>query len=274
MERIIFALLLMLTPCTSFAQYGHDVNTCPGVMRCGACYGTGISYGYQCMACGGSGVVPCAACSGYRMGQQMAEQQKRQRWNNANACLQDGIEELRVKSYSEAKRYFKRAAKLGCARAYMYLGEMYELGMGVDASKSNAKAYFEAGYEEGDVGCANRLKRIRNYGYFDATAKNRRIYIENLNETLNWASVSAKSMVDQMDWSSSSSSSRSSSSSSSNKRKNCTNCGGTGVEPTPSDGDLSSWVAHFNPRGTKCKFCGRHNSHKHRKCASCNVPKY
>ena len=270
-------LLLMLVPCASYAQYygQHDVDNCSGVITCNACFGTGVCYGYQCMSCGGTGVIACPMCAGYRMGQQIAEQQKAARWNNPYDCLNDGIDYLLDESFGKAMRYFKRSAELGNPQAYMYIGEMYEFGFGVEGSKTSAKKWYDKGAARGDIGCQNRLQRIRQYGYFEANAHNRKAYLKNMRNISNWASVSAKQMTDKIWGNSSSSRSSSSSKSSNNRNHSCSNCGGTGVDPTPnSGGSLHNWVAHYNSSGTKCRYCGRYTKHYHDKCASCNVPKY
>ncbi len=279
MKQKIIAILLMILPCVTYAQYygQHDVNTCPGKVTCGACFGSGFCYGYQCMSCGGSGVMECPMCAGYRMGQQVAEQQKAARWNSAYDCLQDGINYLGMESFSKAMKYFKRSAALGNARANMYIGEMYEFGFGVEGSKTTAKMWYDKGAARGDIGCQNRLQRIRQYGYFEANAQNRRAYLQNMREISNWAAVSAQQMTDNI-WgksSRSSSGSNRSGSSSNSRKQSCSSCGGTGVDPTPSSGgSLHNWIAHYNPRGTKCRYCGRYSGHYHDKCTSCNVPKY
>lgn len=56
--------------------------------------------------------------------------------------------------------------------------------------------------------------------------------------------------------------------------KGCSKCGGTGVSKTPnSGGSRSSWVAYYNPAGTKCPYCGGYTSHYHDRCSNCNVPR-
>ena len=277
MKQKIIAILLMLLPCVISAQYygQHDVNTCSGKVACGACFGSGYCDGYQCMACGGTGVIQCPMCVAYKMGQRAAEQQKNARWNNAFDCLQDGINYFMQESYGKALRYFKRSAELGNPQANMYIGEMYEFGFGVEGSKTTAKRWYDKGASQGDIGCQNRLQRIRQYGYFEANAQNRRAYLQNMREISNWASVSAKQMTDQIWGNSSSSGSNSSRSSSSSRKQSCSSCGGTGVDPTPnSGGALHNWVAHYNSSGTKCRYCGRYTGHYHDKCSSCNVPRY
>lgn len=78
MKRTILSFFLLLSAALCWGQYyNHNVETCPGVVACGACFGTGICYGYVCMACGGTGAVQCAACAGYYAGKRMAEMQKR-----------------------------------------------------------------------------------------------------------------------------------------------------------------------------------------------------
>lgn len=55
--------------------------------------------------------------------------------------------------------------------------------------------------------------------------------------------------------------------------KICTKCGGTGVDPNQSSGgNMSSWVAHYNPSGTVCPYCRKTNEHWHTRCPRCNVP--
>lgn len=53
------------------------------------------------------------------------------------------------------------------------------------------------------------------------------------------------------------------------RQKRCNACGGTGVNPYPDTGPAGSRISHFNPEGTKCKYCGKYYSHHHDKCASC-----
>lgn len=65
----------------------------------------------------------------------------------------------------------------------------------------------------------------------------------------------------------------SSNSSSSGRSKNCSTCNNTRVEPTKnSGGSLTSWVAYYNPRGTKCRYCNSSTEHFHDRCSHCNVP--
>ena len=276
-KRLVTLLFSTIIGVTSYAQYygQHDVNTCPGKVKCGACYGTGVSYGYQCMSCGGTGVIQCPMCAGYRAGQQLAEREKVARWNNSSNCLKDGLSYFMEGEYGTALKYFKRSSSLGNARANMYIGEMYEFGFGVEGSKATAKKYYDKGAALGDVGCQNRVQRIRQYGYFEATAKNRRAYLESMQNASSWAYVTAKRMTDEIWGSSSSSSSSSSRNSSSRKKQSCSSCGGTGVDSNPnSGGSHFTWVAHYNSRGTQCRYCGKYTEHFHNKCASCNVPKY
>jgi len=72
--------------------------------------------------------------------------------------------------------------------------------------------------------------------------------------------------------SSSGSSSRSSSGSSKRSGVGCSQCNYTGVDPSPSGGNLTSWVAYYNSSGNKCPYCGHYDSHQHARCAHCNVP--
>lgn len=225
-KQIVITLVLLFSSVICNAQYyNHDPETCSGVVSCGACYGTGVCYGYVCMSCGGSGAMQCPACAGYRAGKQYAEQQKRARWNNAYNCLNDGISYLMQESYGSAMKYFKRSAELGNPQANMYIGEMYEFGFGVEGSKTTAKKWYDRGANQGDVGCQNRLNRIRQYGYFEANSQNRRAYLQNLKNASNWAAVSAQQMTNKI-WGNSSKSSSSSSRGSS--KVTCSGCHGSG----------------------------------------------
>lgn len=278
--KSLLSLLVILLPFTAMAQYynpyfnpNHDLETCSGKARCNACYGTGICYGYQCMSCGGTGMVNCPMCAGARMAKQHIEQMKEQRWNSASNTFEDGLNALMEKSYSSALKYFKRSARLGNNPAIAYIGNMYELGMGVGVNTETAKAWYIKGNNRGDNLSASNLKRVKQYGFWKANATNRSTYIQNLKNLSNMAAIMSQQIVDGMDWESSSGSSGSS------KRRSsggiCSSCGGTGVSPTPnSGGSRSSWVAHYNSQGNKCPYCGSYTKHFHDKCSSCNVPRY
>ena len=272
MKKNILALLLSFISFAAFAQYGgHDVSTCSGRIQCTACFGTGVCYGYTCATCGGTGVIACPMCAGYRAGQRAAEQVREARWEDDQACLQDGISELLQKRYSKALRFFKRSARLGNGQAMSYLGIMYELGLGDEADYELAKMWYDRGASKDDLACINSLKRIRKYGYFEPSASNRRIYISNLRNIWNMCGVISQQIVNSMHWSTPSKTSGSSSSS----KGPCRSCGGTGVNSAPNPGGSHfTWVAHYNSDGEKCKYCGRYTSHFHDRCPSCNVPNY
>ncbi|MBR2206061.1 MAG: sel1 repeat family protein [Prevotella sp.] len=278
MKKCVF-LCLLLIPVVSAAQYfnpytGHDFENCPGKVTCGACYGTGNCYGYVCRSCGGTGMMDCAACAGYRQGQQMAEQMKKQRWNNANSTFEDGINALMRKSYSTAMKYLKRSAELGNGSAMAYVGNMYELGLGVEANTQTAKTWYNKGRNRRDNLSISNLNRVQQHGFWKASASNRSTYIQNLINLSNMAAVMSQQIVNGMDWGTSSGSGGGSPSRRSNSGI-CSTCGGTGVSPiSNSGGSLSSWVAYYNSEGNKCPYCGRHTGHFHDKCSSCNVPKF
>ena len=277
MKKLVFSLLVCAIGLTAQAQYaGHDFENCSGKVTCGACYGTGNCYGYVCMSCGGTGLMNCAACAGYRQGKQMAEQMKRNRRNNPNALWSGIVENLGKgiafencyeKAYEDAEIL---AEQHDDGRGYLIMGWMNEMGIGTSQSRNYAKKCYNWGADCGNRQCKIELQRINNGKYLNETnAKNFKMYYANLvtaaysaSQSLNWNSGSANS-------SSSSSSSRRSSSGV------CSSCGGTGVSPTPnSGGSLSSWVAHYNSQGNKCPYCGRYTKHFHDKCSSCNVPRY
>lgn len=269
----------MLLPLFAMAQYynpylvGHDFEKCSGKVRCGACYGTGNCYGYVCMSCGGTGLMNCPACAGYKQGKQLAEQMERQRWNNAYNTFEDGIRALIQKSYSSALNYLKRSAELGNGSAMAYVGNMYELGLGVEVNTQTARAWYNKGRNRNDNLSVSNLNRVKQYGFWKANTSNRTTYIQNLKNLSNMAELMSFQIVNGMDWGSSSSSSSSSSQHSSSGV--CTSCRGTGVSPIPnSGGSLSSWVAHYNSQGNRCPYCGSYTKHFHDKCSSCNVPRY
>lgn len=70
------------------------------------------------------------------------------------------------------------------------------------------------------------------------------------------------------------SSSNSSSNSNGGKTAICTKCNGTGLDPTPtSSSGVGGWIGIFHDGKSKCKYCGKYESHWHDKCPRCNAPK-
>lgn len=278
--KSLLSLLVILLPFTVMAQYynpymnaNHDPETCSGKARCNACFSrTGIYYGYQCMSCGGTGMVNCPMCAGYRMGKQMAEQYEQQRRADPNALwvgiienLGNGFvwEECYEKAYEDLEILTEEHED---GKGYLLMGWMNEMGIGTSQSCSYAKKCYGWGADCGNKQCKKELQRINNGRFLNETnEKNFKDYYANLITTV-------YSISQSINWDSGSSSSSSSSSSNSGV---CSSCGGTGVSPTPnSGGSLASWVAHYNSQGNRCHYCGRYTQHFHDRCSSCNVPRY
>ena len=59
--------------------------------------------------------------------------------------------------YETALPYFKKAAELGCRRAFYHLGDMYEHGLGVAIDLNAAKSFYHQGAELGDKKCRERI---------------------------------------------------------------------------------------------------------------------
>lgn len=284
MKKKLLFVFFMLIPIVGLAQMvnpyfdpNHNPNTCSGKVRCAACYGSGVYYGYRCLSCGGTGLVNCSMCAGYRMGKQMAEKYERQRRANPQT-LWAGIIENLGKGYVWEECYEKAYADLEIltdehddGKGYLIMGWMNEMGIGTSQSRSYAKKCYTWGAENGNKICKKELQRINSGKYLNKTnEKNFKQYYADLVTT-------AYSMSQSVSWDSGSSSSSSSSSSSKRRSSSgpCHSCGGTGVNPiSNTGGSRGSWVAHYNSRGNKCPYCGRYSSHYHDKCSSCNVPRY
>lgn len=237
--RNLFFFLILLPVAAAAQNYNpyanHNIETCSGKVTCGACFGTGNCYGYICMSCSGTGLINCPSCAGYRMGQQMAKKMEQQRWNNAYNTLEDGLSSLRQKAYNSALKYLKRSAELGNGQAMAYVGNMYELGLGVEANTQTAKLWYNKGSNKNNNLSLSNLNRIKKYGFWRATVSNRQNYIQNLNDIWNLAGAISQQTINNMDWGTSSSSGRSNSSTYTTCRvcggtKKCTSCHGKGGE--------------------------------------------
>lgn len=59
------------------------------------------------------------------------------------------------------------------------------------------------------------------------------------------------------------------------RKSSCSSCGGSGVDPTPTQcyGTVS-WVTEYNKKGNKCRICSKYTEHYHTRCSSCNTPRY
>lgn len=238
----VLAFIIMLLPIVAMAQFynpylGHNIENCPGKVTCGACHGTGNCYGYVCMSCSGTGLMNCTACAAYRQGEQIAKQIRQQRWNSAYYTFEDGMQALMNKSYNYALKCLKRSAELGNGSAMAYVGNMYELGLGVEVNTQTARTWYNKGYNINDNLSTINLNRVKEYGFWESNASNRSTYIQNLKSISDIAKLMSFQIINGMDFGSSSGSSsssgrRSRSSSGTGQSEygyvNCTHCHGSG----------------------------------------------
>lgn len=272
----IATIMLAAASVDANAQYynpyltNHNINTCSGRVQCGACFGTGLCYGYVCMSCGGTGVINCPACAGYKQGYAMMEKilQEEEARLRANPTMMWGkiVDEIASGSYQKAYDHVDWLAKnKDDAAAWLKLGQMNEIGLGTSKSISYAKTCYQNGANLGNVNCKNELKRI-NYGKYLGSDFERNFIAYHKGIV-----AMASSVTSTIDWGSPSSSSSTRRSSSGS----CSSCGGTGVSKVANTGgSLHNWVAYYNSSGTKCPYCNLYSKHFHDKCPSCNTPSY
>ncbi|MDE7412494.1 MAG: hypothetical protein K2N05_01710 [Muribaculaceae bacterium] len=59
------------------------------------------------------------------------------------------------------------------------------------------------------------------------------------------------------------------------RNSSCSKCGGSGIDPSPSQiYGTASWLAEYNSKGNKCRICGKYSEHYHVRCSSCNTPRH
>lgn len=277
--RLLFigCALTLLSLCVNAQYYNpylrnHDINTCPGRVQCGACFGTGFCYGYFCMSCQGTGLVNCPACAGYRQGQALMEQLERKEEENlkANPTMMWGkiVSEIASGSYLKAYNHVDWLAKHNDdAAAWLKLGQMNEIGLGTSKSINYAKTCYTNGANLGNKNCKAELKRINSGKYLGSD------FMRNFIAYHKGIVAMAASVTSTIDWGSPYSSSSTGETSRSSSA--CSSCGGTGVSKIANTGgSLHNWVAYYNSSGTKCPYCNSYSKHFHDKCSSCNVPTY
>jgi len=72
----------------------------------------------------------------------------------------------------EAMKLFKEAARLGSAKAYREIGDMYQYGKGVRENDSSALEYYKQGATTGDIGCyAEMSGMFMRSGHFENAQK-------------------------------------------------------------------------------------------------------
>ena len=210
----------------------------------------------------------------YNYGRQMREQANQRLRNNPERLWVNIVENL-GKGYAFKSCYDKAledaeylANEHNDGRGYLIMGYMYEMGIGsLTQDRDYAKKCYKWGMECGNRQCKAELNRIENRQYYRSSdAENFKRYYANL-------TASAYSASKSLDWNNSSSGSSSSKQHSQSSR--CRSCNGTGVNPIANTGgSRTNWVAYYNSKGNKCKYCGRYTSHYHDRCASCNVPRH
>ena len=263
MKKSLLFVILMLIPIIGLAQLGnlylnHNPNTCSGKVKCGACFGSGVSYGYRCMSCGGSGVMNCAMCAGYRMGKQRAELHEQQRRANPKALWATVVENLGY-GYIDEDRYERAISDLEILTsehddgfAYLILGNMYEMGIGDAKDYDYAKTCYNLGADAGNKDCRTHLARIKRGEYLNSQSK--KMFKKY------WADMvsNATAAVNSFNYNIGGSSSYSSGSSTSGRT--CSGCGGTG-KCTGCSGEGKYWVDSGMYTGS--------GSHSRVNCGSC-----
>jgi uncharacterized protein len=66
-----------------------------------------------------------------------------------------------AQNYSEAWRWYEKAAALGDAWAMFNMGAMYELGEGVSRSKSEARNWYQKAAARGHPDANRKLQALR-----------------------------------------------------------------------------------------------------------------
>lgn len=271
---LIFSLLFCMLPYAAKAQWGntHDYNSCPKIVTCFMCSGCGYNGSRVCYVCKGQGRTQCQICSAADAGRNAfdkawAEHETRV-WNSPLECLSEGLDALVTGHLSKAFKYVSRSRDIGELVANYYLGQFYELGIGVTANQEMAKTYYTYGANRGNQPCARELERVRKKGFLAATETNRANYV--LMHQQYWI------MVHQGTSNSYSSSSSSSSNRNYSSSSVCYNCGGTGIDPLAQSGSWSgayNWCGYSNGSGQQCAICGSYSQHCHSRCSHCNVPR-
>jgi len=207
-----------------------------------------------------------------RRARAQAEQEARQ---NPDYIWSKVVENLGLGYYTKAADLANHLAdNLHDGRGYWMFGMLCEMGIGVPKSIKDANLSYKYGMNiSGSKSCRAEYERMRRGEYHtQKDAQAFKAYYAKLVHDVN-------QMTNAIFGDPFSSSNRSSSKSSNsyNKKKSgvCSNCNGTGVDPSPSSGgDLSWWKKYYNTRGNKCPYCGKYNDHWHINCPSCNVPRY
>lgn len=232
---IILLFCMLLYPQMCHAQFygfpSHNPSTCSGWNVCGLCGGSGAVYwGYsgmqQCHMCGGNGRVKCPMCAGAEMAKKRLEQYEQQQWDTGWQALSKGRSLLIAGDDSNALKWFNRAYQLGETNACMWLGCMYELGMGCTASESKAREWYTRGNN------TYNLNRIKKDGCIEPTAENRSKFRNYVREWSNRIAVDTYNFVNGLDEGTPSTIKVGGSSSS----RTCNVCSGTGKCPTCRNG--------------------------------------
>ena len=269
--RVVLIISMAFMPFYGIAQIGnpyynpnydpnHNSRTCSGRAECHVCFGRGFYYGSRCMTCRGTGRVDCLKCYYQKAYERLskenaernriraeqkaelerkrAEQKRMEHWNNARAIFSDGNQALMIKSYSDALKYYERAVELGEPDAYLMLGNMYELGFGVNANTGTAMLYYKL-YDKkcraSDKEVARAiLERINKDGFMEPSESNREKAIQSIKDYYDWLKAKSYQMSEQIvngtNWDNPSISGSSSGSriQPQNHKTSCVQCYGTG----------------------------------------------
>lgn len=169
MKKCLLLITLIILPTFAMAQY-HNPSTCPGRIACGACYGTGLCYGYRCMTCGGTGVVDCYMCAAYRQGQQARQRDEMAIRNNANLLWSRLVRFLGNRQYTNAySDATDLAERHDSSLGYLMVGWMNEMGIGTTKDRAYAKRCYKWGADLGSQQCKEELRRINNGRYLTSS---------------------------------------------------------------------------------------------------------
>jgi TPR repeat protein len=86
-------------------------------------------------------------------------------------------------NYTEAAKYYRKAAKQNHAKAQYHLGECYEIGVGVGKNRSEAVKWYRMAADQGNVDAQYRLGFCYHYG--ECVRKN-------LSEAVKWYRMAAE----------------------------------------------------------------------------------
>ena len=209
-------------------------------------------------------------------GRRARAEAERQAKNNPDLVWSKIVEKLGMGYYKDADDLAQHLANnLQDGRGYWMTGMLSEMGIGCPRDIRTATYFYKLGTRSIPYSklCKIEYERVRKKIYY--TSKDGEKF-KNYYTNLVYSTQQMVNSIIGNPFSSSSSSSSKSYNSNKNKRSSvCSNCNGTGVEPSQSSGgDLSLWKRYYNSPNLKCPYCSRYNEHWHIRCPSCNAPHY